>query len=97
MNLVRQCGSFSLVAGRIGVEEAVSPLRELEASSYLGTVTGVWHEYSVRQVVQLSLRRLGEMPADLPSMEITRMYGASVSRAIARSSSSIRRRSCDRT
>jgi hypothetical protein len=71
----------SYLVGRLGVKEAVPCLRELEDvdivcssvsswSDYRPAINAVsphtWREFTVRQIVHVSLRRLGEKPGGQP-------------------------------
>jgi len=74
------------LAGTLQIADAVPFLRALERSEYIGTTSfrasrvkggGVdpfsFRKYNIRQVSQLSLRRLGKTPASLPVYEFSRL------------------------
>jgi hypothetical protein len=73
------------LAGSLQIADAVPILRNLEQSEYVGTTSlrlsdardGAidpfsFQKHSIRQVSQLSLRRLGETPVSLPVFEFSR-------------------------
>ncbi len=75
------------LAGKISVKEAVPLLRQLEDSAYCdvfvysstdykprdgGLDPSTWNEMTVRRVVHLSLRRLGEAPSQYPCTQFDR-------------------------
>lgn len=66
-------------AGKLGFKEAIPLLRQLEISNYYGSIAnsfsqefdgevdpGDYKTFTLRQIVQLSLRRLGATPRNLP-------------------------------
>lgn len=58
------------MAGRLMIQEAIPLLRKLEGSTFVGTSAlhggfGAEH-HTLRQLTQLSLRRLGQVPGDYP-------------------------------
>ena len=72
------------VAGKLQMKEAIPILRQLEQSEWSGRSTSrgystsgkhdgvvdpfTYSTFTIRQVAQLSLRRLGEVPQQLPAM-----------------------------
>ena len=76
------------VAGRDGIKEAIPLLEELQNSAYIGSMGGWGYgrkfegevcecEYStftLRQVTQLALRRLGKTPRQLPATQFDVRY-----------------------